>query len=103
MTRLGIEPKELEILLSSANVGKLLSDTNIQYVMSHFACADDSEHFLNKIQMAVFSDCVGQLKEHFPGVLVSMANSSGVFLSAEAHHDLVRPWYCPVWWKSNPE
>jgi alanine racemase len=55
-------------------------------VMSHFACADDPGHGLNATQMAAFA----RVRQLFPGVPGSLANSSGIFLGPDAHHDLVR-------------
>jgi alanine racemase len=58
----------------------------IALVMSHFACSEE-DHPLNAKQMDRFR----QVRALFPGVRGSLANSSGVFLGPEAHHDLVRP------------
>jgi alanine racemase len=55
--------------------------------MSHLACADMPDHPLNGRQMAAFRG----LRAMFPGVPASLANSSGIFLGPDAHHDLVRP------------
>jgi alanine racemase len=55
--------------------------------MSHFACSEDPTHPLNAQQMARFR----ALRELYPGVPASLANSSGIFLGPDAHHDLVRP------------
>lgn len=56
-------------------------------LMSHFACADIPDHPLNGKQIAAFRE----LRAMFPGVPGSLANSPGVFLGPDAHHDLVRP------------
>ena len=56
-------------------------------LMSHLACAEAPEHPLNGRQMAAFRE----LRSLFPGVPASLANSSGIFLGPDAHHDLVRP------------
>jgi len=58
----------------------------IALVMSHFACSEE-DHPLNARQIERFAKVRG-LFEGTPG---SLANSSGIFLGAEAHHDLVRP------------
>jgi alanine racemase len=55
-------------------------------LMSHFACADIPDHPLNARQMAAFRE----LRAMFPGVPGSLANSSGIFLGPDAHHDMVR-------------
>jgi alanine racemase len=56
-------------------------------LMSHLACAETPEHPLNGRQMAAFRE----LRALFPGVPGSLANSSGIFLGPDAHHDMVRP------------
>ena len=58
----------------------------IALVMSHFACSEE-EHPLNGKQIARFR----HVRDLFPNVAGSLANSSGIFLGSEAHHDLVRP------------
>jgi alanine racemase len=56
-------------------------------LMSHLACAETPDHPLNARQIAAFRE----LRMMFPGVPGSLANSSGIFLGPDAHHDLVRP------------
>ena len=55
--------------------------------MSHFACAEQPEHPLNERQIKLFRE-VRMLYRGIPG---SLANSSGIFLGAAAHCDMVRP------------
>jgi len=55
--------------------------------MSHLACAELTNHPLNTAQIKLFAD----LRSLYRGVPASLANSSGVFLSDAAHHDLARP------------
>src|SRR5205085_8166337 len=74
----------------------------IALVMSHFACSEE-EHPLNAKQMERFRKARGLFK----GTPGSLANSSGIFLGPEAHHDLVRPGVAlyganPTPGKSNP-
>jgi alanine racemase len=59
----------------------------LSLLMSHLACADEADHPLTARQVSAFR----ALRARFPGLPGSLANSSGVFLGAEAHHDLVRP------------
>ena len=56
-------------------------------IMSHLACAESPDHPLNAKQMGAF----GELRSMYPGVPGSLANSSGIFLGPDAHHDMVRP------------
>jgi alanine racemase len=56
-------------------------------VISHLACADQPEHPLNRRQQDRFAAVAAR----FPGVPASLAASSGIFLGATHHFDLVRP------------
>jgi alanine racemase len=81
MNRLGFPYQE------AAQIARRLGrDHGIALVMSHFACSEE-EHLLNAIQIERFR----AVRAHFPGIPGSLANSSGIFLGPEAHHDLVRP------------
>src|SRR5213080_3066766 len=82
MNRLGLAPEQ------AANMAaRLAPDAHIRLLMSHFACAEEPSHPLNAKQMAEFRE----VRALFPGVPASLANSSGIFLGPDAHHDLVRP------------
>lgn len=87
MHRLGLSENELIEVLNSG----LLSLMSPKYLMSHFACADDPEHPLNDKQVESFERCSSMMKEVYPDIRLSLANSSGVFLGKKAHYDLVRP------------
>ena len=78
MTRLGI---------SLSEIGLVPDDLNIDILMSHFACADDPAHPLNAEQIKDFNIAC----KHLPHIRASLANSSGIFLSKNAHFDLGRP------------
>jgi len=80
MNRLGLSPEQAVAHAEAGGPPPCL-------VMSHFACADDTDHPLNARQIAVFS----ALRDCFPGVEASLANSAGIHLGAGAHHDLTRP------------
>ncbi len=82
MRRLGLRPEEAAGLADGAT-----STQGIRLVISHFVCADQPGHPLNAKQMAAF-DGVRLL---FPGIPGSLANSPGIFLGPDAHHDVVRP------------
>jgi alanine racemase len=81
MNRLGFSLSEAGELASRAG-----NDPGIALVMSHFACSEE-DHPLNATQMQRFRE----IRALFPGIQGSLANSSGIFLGADAHHDLVRP------------
>ncbi|WP_299437334.1 alanine racemase [uncultured Rhodospira sp.] len=84
MTRLGLTPAELEALRRDR---RALEPFTPVLVMSHLACADMPGHPMNAQQLKAFA----AVREAFPGVPGSLANSSGVFLGSDAHHDLARP------------
>jgi alanine racemase len=82
MNRLGLLPEEAAELAARED-----SKSGIVLLMSHFACAEEPSHPLNAKQMAEFRE----LRGLFPEIPGSLANSSGIFLGPDAHHDLVRP------------
>jgi alanine racemase len=83
MNRLGLGFEEAE-WLSRQSAGER---AGLTLVMSHLACAETPDHPLNAKQMAAFH----AIRAMFPGIPGSLANSSGMFLDPDAHHDLVRP------------
>ena len=83
MNRLGISVGDAAALaprIRSENHG-------ITLLMSHMACAEQPEHPLNARQIAAFRE----VRMFFRGIPSSLANSSGIFLGATAHCDVVRP------------
>jgi alanine racemase len=83
MNRLGLSMRE------AAEVARrdAASHDPFNLLISHFACSEQRIHPLNNQQVKRFSE----LRALFPGVAASLANSSGIFLSPDAHGDLVRP------------
>ena len=79
MNRLGFPIKEVE---PAKMAGAAL-------LMSHFVSSEAPEDPVNARQIAAFD----ALRARFPGMKASLANSSGVFLPAHPHYDLVRPGY----------
>ena len=84
MHRLGLTMDELQAL---ADAPDRLQGLSIELLMSHLACADQEDHRLNAQQAGRFKKARALL----PGVPASLANTGGVFLGPEFHHDLVRP------------
>jgi alanine racemase len=83
MNRLGISVNEAAALaprIRSENHG-------ITLLMSHLACAEQPEHPLNARQIGAFRE----VRMLYRGIPSSLANSSGIFLGAAAHCDMVRP------------
>ena len=56
-------------------------------VMSHYACADESEHFMNDNQVGRFNEL--RIK-YLPDLPTSLAASDGVFLGKKYQGDMVR-------------
>ncbi len=66
-----------------------LQDFETALLMSHFVSAEESDNALNRQQIDAFQ----AVREAFPGVPSSLANSSGIFLKEKPHFDLARPGY----------
>jgi alanine racemase len=84
INRLGIPPADVERLAAAP---ELLQPFELSLVMSHLACADESDSPMNAAQRALFD----RLRAKLPPAPASLANSGGTFLGPEYHYDLVRP------------
>ncbi len=84
MRRLGLPPDELDRLAEEPD---RLAGIEVSLLISHLACAEQPDHPLNAQQLADFRLARGRL----PACPASFANSSGVFLGADYHFDLLRP------------
>jgi alanine racemase len=84
MSRLGLSPAEAAVLAQDAG---RLAGLDLRFWSSHLACADEPEHPLNRRQLTDLRELLSRL----PKAKVSFANSSGIFLGADYHFDLVRP------------
>jgi alanine racemase len=82
MARRGIAAAALDAPRTEA----LLRHLDLVLVMSHLACAELPDHPLNEQQRAAFAAA----RARFANVRASLANSSGAFLPAAYHFDLVR-------------
>lgn len=84
MERLGLSRREVDAVAADPTA---LSDSPLALVMSHLGCADVPGHPLNTAQARAFVAA----RARFPGVPGSLANSSGIFLGTDWHHDVARP------------
>jgi len=84
MARMGLSTQEVQVLQNDPDIYRGIE---VQYVMSHLACAEDQAHPMNRQQLEKFM----ALRSLFPLSKASLANSSGIFLGSEFHFDLVRP------------
>jgi len=80
LNRLGFRENEIE---------KLTDDERKMFslVMSHLACGDEKEHFMNKHQIETFDRLK---KKYFNDLPASLSASDGVFLGNDFHYDMVR-------------
>lgn len=84
MARLGVPPEEFDRLAADP---QLLAGVDLQLVMSHLVSAEQAEAPINALQLQRFAAARARL----PAAPASLANSSGVWLGAVYHHDLLRP------------
>ncbi|WP_217434840.1 alanine racemase [Marinifaba aquimaris] len=90
MGRVGIAPEQSEQYLK-----RLKQCSNVKnniILMTHFACADDTQSDMTLTQL----NCFEQLKNHLIGqdkhsTDASLANSAGILNYPQAHQDWVRP------------
>jgi alanine racemase len=84
MSRLGMTVKEIEALASNA---ALLARLEVEYMLTHLACADDPSHALNCDQLRRFDLLRGRL----PPAPTSIGNSAAIFIDGAHCGDLARP------------
>ena len=80
LNRLGFREQELAALSAA--------DRNeFSMVMSHLACGDEKDHFMNKRQLDNFNRLKAQ---YFPDLIASLSASDGVFLGHDFQQNMVR-------------
>ncbi|MFD0938868.1 alanine racemase, partial [Methylobacterium trifolii] len=99
MNRLGLPVPDALALAGDPRIRA----AGIDLVMSHLVSAELPDEPVNARQVADFA----RVAAAFPHLRASLANSSGVFLGGEAHHQLLRPGYAlfggnPVPGQTNP-
>ena len=87
MNRLGLSLEDFASLMGASSSKGL--GFPLALVMSHFVASEEPRHPLNESQMRKFKE----VRALCPDIPASLANSSGIFLGREAHHDLARPGY----------
>jgi len=83
MTRLGLDANEAERL---AEDKALLERLDVEFVMTHLACADEPGHPLNEQQLRRFD----VIRARLPHARTSIGNSAGIFFGAPHCGDLAR-------------
>lgn len=84
MNRLGLNAAEVTTLASR---GDWLAALEIDFVMTHLACADEPAHPLNAEQLRRFE----VMRRQLPPAPTSIGNSAGTLIDATHRGDLVRP------------
>jgi alanine racemase len=84
MNRLGLTPDEAALL---ANDRMRLRGLRLALLMSHLVSSEKPADPVNREQLERFRTFVSRM----PGAPASLANSSGIFLGADFHFDLLRP------------
>lgn len=84
MSRMGLSTSEVQALIDQPD---LLEGIRVLYWMSHLACAETQSHPLNQRQLQQFQ----ALRSRLPASKATLANSSGIYLGTDYHHDLLRP------------
>lgn len=83
MSRLGLNSGEVEAFAAEAD---LHTGVQIEYLLTHLACADEPENPLNDEQIGRFDALRGSI----PEAKTSIGNSAGVFCGSKYCGDLVR-------------
>lgn len=84
MNRLGLSAAQARKLAADEDLLASLSPT---LVMSHLACANTPSHPMNALQIARFAE----IRELYPDIPASLANSAAMLGNLRAHFDLLRP------------
>lgn len=84
MARLGLTADAVDQVVARP---ELLDGIDLRFVMSHLACADETDSPANERQRARFEAICARL----PALPRSLANSGGAFLGTQFHFDLLRP------------
>ncbi|MEM6812118.1 MAG: alanine racemase [Pseudomonadota bacterium] len=97
MNRLGFSELEAEAFIHEQN--QAFDHLDVQWIMTHFACADEKDHPLTSAQAERFFN----IAKHFPNAKKSLGNSPGVFRSTDYHIDMVRPGFALYGGNPHPE
>lgn len=84
MARMGLDQSETQQFLQQADLREGIA---LQYLMSHLAVAERQDDAFNRLQLQRMQ----AIQQALPGVPVSLANSSGIFLGQDFHFALARP------------
>jgi alanine racemase len=88
ITRLGLREEDIKQL---AQHPEMMDGLEIDFVMSHLACADEPDTDFSDRQLSQLHKLKALLPEGLQNTPFSLCNSSGLFLGDAFHHDLIRP------------
>lgn len=81
MNRLGLKQEEVGAVKS------LLDESPVGWVMSHLACADETDHDMNSAQLHAF----GHVRNEWPNAKHSIAATAGSYLGPDYGLNMIRP------------
>ena len=81
MNRLGLRMEQLD------DTRTMLAGGQVDIVMSHLACAEDTSNTMNRTQLGRFLECCG----YWPNARRSLSNTAGMHLGEDFAFDLCRP------------
>ena len=81
MNRLGLRPEDIPA------VKEMLDGREVDMIMSHLACADETDNPLNAAQRDAFLE----IAAHWPDARKSLSNSAGMALGPDYMFDVTRP------------
>ncbi len=83
LSRLGLRSEDIDKILP------LLKNEEIYYVISHLACSDEKDRYINIMQKASFDRSLAKIREVID-VKAGISASGGVVLGKEYNYDIVR-------------
>ncbi|MDR1391498.1 MAG: alanine racemase [Holosporales bacterium] len=83
LSRLGLRLEDIDEILP------FLKEEKIVYVISHLACSDEKNHYLNLKQKNRFNDVLRKIRNLIP-VKAGISATSGAFFGKEFYYDIVR-------------
>lgn len=84
MNRLGLSAHDVGALVMRR---ELVAELELDFLMTHLACADEPEHSLNREQLERFA----RWRARLPTLPTSIGNSAGALIDAAHRGDIVRP------------
>jgi alanine racemase len=87
MNRIGVDPSDFTGLYNRISN---LENINIRGVFAHFSAADEVYNDTTANQIKIFRDCIKNIKEINPDIIIHVANSAALMYRSDSHFDMVR-------------